>query len=95
MTLWFFKAKYILGSHVVLVGLIDAGFLYDAMAERYHPLGAYNKNIKYKVRKYSFKTKTVERKSNILPLFHIVQYSFNLTQLPFFGHFNFYIFHLC
>ena len=38
-----------LGSHVVLVGLIDAGFLYDAMAERYHPLGTLNKNIKYKV----------------------------------------------
>ncbi|XP_023330125.1 acyloxyacyl hydrolase isoform X2 [Eurytemora carolleeae] len=36
------------GSHLVLVGLIDAAFLYDAMAERFHPLGAYNKNIKYK-----------------------------------------------
>ncbi len=37
------------GSHVILVGLIDAGFLYDAMSGRYHPLGEYRKNIKYKV----------------------------------------------
>jgi len=36
------------GSHVVLLGLIDASFLYDAMAERYHPLGLLNKNVKYK-----------------------------------------------
>jgi hypothetical protein len=34
---------------VILVGLIDAGFLYDAMSGRYHPLGEYRKNIKYKV----------------------------------------------
>jgi len=36
------------GSHVVLVGLIDAGFLYEAMAERVHPIGEYHKNVKYK-----------------------------------------------
>jgi len=30
------------------VGLIDAGFLWDSMANRYHPLGRYKKNIKYK-----------------------------------------------
>jgi len=36
------------GSHVVLVGLIDAGFLYDAMSERVHPLGKINNNVRYK-----------------------------------------------
>jgi len=36
------------GSHVVLVGLIDAGFLYKAMSERYHPIGEYFRNVKYK-----------------------------------------------
>lgn len=26
-------------SHVILVGLVDADFIYDAMAERLHPIG--------------------------------------------------------
>ena len=30
------------------MGLIDAGFLWDTMANRYHPLGVYRKNLKYK-----------------------------------------------
>ena len=34
------------GSHVVLVGLIDAGFLWSTMAQRHHPLGRYRKNVK-------------------------------------------------
>ena len=38
-----------LGSHVVLVGLIDAGFLYDEMSERVHPLGKVGNTIRYKV----------------------------------------------
>ena len=40
----------------MLVGLIDAGFLYQEMADRVHPLGIINKNIKYKVnRRFLFK----------------------------------------
>lgn len=27
------------GSHVVLVALVDGSFIYDAMSERYHPIG--------------------------------------------------------
>ena len=42
----------IIGSHVVLVGLIDAGFLYEEMGERVHPLGKVGNNIRYKVGKY-------------------------------------------
>ena len=44
----FFEKKLAPGSHVILVGLIDAGFLWDTMANRYHPLGVYRKNLKYK-----------------------------------------------
>ena len=44
----FFETHLAPESHVILVGLIDAGFLWDAMANRYHPLGRYRKNIKYK-----------------------------------------------
>ena len=44
----FFEKKLAPGSHVILVGLIDAGFLWETMANRYHPLGVYRKNLKYK-----------------------------------------------
>jgi len=44
----FFESRLAPESHVILVGLIDAGFLWDSMANRYHPLGRYKKNIKYK-----------------------------------------------
>ena len=44
----FFETNLAPGSHVLLVGLIDAGFLWDTMANRYHPLGVYRKNLKYK-----------------------------------------------
>ena len=46
--LQFFETRLAPDSHVILVGLIDAGFLWDSMANRYHPLGKYKKNIKYK-----------------------------------------------
>uniref|UniRef100_A0A1B6DSR3 Saposin B-type domain-containing protein n=2 Tax=Clastoptera arizonana TaxID=38151 RepID=A0A1B6DSR3_9HEMI len=36
------------GSHVILVALVDGSFIYDAMSERYHPLGRFRKNVKYK-----------------------------------------------
>ncbi|KAJ8921984.1 hypothetical protein NQ315_008621 [Exocentrus adspersus] len=35
-------------SHVVLVGLVDADFIYEAMAERLHPIGVLHKNVRYK-----------------------------------------------
>ena len=44
----FFEERLAPGSHVILVGLIDAGFLWDTMANLYHPLGVYRKNLKYK-----------------------------------------------
>jgi len=44
----YLESKLAPGSHVVLVGLIDAGFLYREMGRRYHPLGEYRKDVKYK-----------------------------------------------
>ena len=44
----FFEKRLAPESHVILVGLIDAGFLWSNMANRYHPLGVYRKNLKYK-----------------------------------------------
>ncbi|XP_018569442.1 acyloxyacyl hydrolase [Anoplophora glabripennis] len=35
-------------SHVILIGLVDADFIYDAMAERLHPIGVLHKNVHYK-----------------------------------------------
>eukprot|EP00095_Tigriopus_kingsejongensis_P003537 snap_masked-scaffold106_size358372-processed-gene-1.9 protein:Tk03537 transcript:snap_masked-scaffold106_size358372-processed-gene-1.9-mRNA-1 annotation:"acyloxyacyl hydrolase-like" len=35
-------------SHVVLVGLADGTVIYDAMANRFHPLGQYNEDLTYK-----------------------------------------------
>lgn len=29
------------GSHVILMGLVDGGFLWDHLHNRYHPLGKY------------------------------------------------------
>ena len=46
--LHFFETRLAPGSHVILVGLIDAGFLWSVMANRYHPLGVFRKNLKYK-----------------------------------------------
>ncbi len=34
-------------SHVVLVGLIDGGVLYNALASRLHPLGSLNGDLRY------------------------------------------------
>ena len=34
----FFETRLAPESHIVLVGLIDAGFLWTNMANRYHPL---------------------------------------------------------
>jgi acyloxyacyl hydrolase len=35
------------GSHVILIGLVDGGFIYPAMANRMHPLGQLRGNIRY------------------------------------------------
>ena len=35
------------GSHVILLGLADGTVLYDALHERYHPIGRVNKDVKY------------------------------------------------
>lgn len=32
-------------SHVILIGLVDANVIYDAMAQRFHPLGQYNHDL--------------------------------------------------
>ena len=36
------------GSHVILIGLVDGGFIYPTMAKRIHPLGQLHGNIHYK-----------------------------------------------
>ncbi|KYO43217.1 acyloxyacyl hydrolase isoform A [Alligator mississippiensis] len=41
------------GSHVILMGLVDGGFLWDHLHNRYHPLGQLNKDVTYK-QLYSF-----------------------------------------
>ena len=38
-TLKFFESQLPPGSHVVLIGLIDGGMIYDTMAHRLHPIG--------------------------------------------------------
>ena len=38
-TLKFLESKLPPGSHVVLIGLIDGGMIYDTMAHRLHPVG--------------------------------------------------------
>jgi acyloxyacyl hydrolase len=35
------------GSHVILIGLVDGGFIYPTMANRIHPLGQLHSNIRY------------------------------------------------
>jgi acyloxyacyl hydrolase len=35
------------GSHVILIGLVDGGFIYPTMANRIHPLGQFHGNIRY------------------------------------------------
>jgi acyloxyacyl hydrolase len=35
------------GSHVILIGLVDGGFIYPTMANRIHPLGQFHSNIRY------------------------------------------------
>ncbi|PNF35712.1 hypothetical protein B7P43_G16153 [Cryptotermes secundus] len=35
------------GSHVILIGLVDGGFIYPTMANRIHPLGQFQGNIRY------------------------------------------------
>lgn len=34
-------------SHVSLIGLINGSFIYDTLANRLHPIGTYNGNVKY------------------------------------------------
>jgi len=36
------------GSHVVFFGLVDGRILYNTMSERIHPIGAWDKNVKYR-----------------------------------------------
>ena len=38
-TLKFLEGKLPPGSHVVLIGLIDGGMIYETMAHRLHPIG--------------------------------------------------------
>jgi acyloxyacyl hydrolase len=40
--------KLPLNSHVILVGLVQADFIYPAMAERLHPIGSLHANVYYK-----------------------------------------------
>jgi len=35
------------GSHVLIIGLVDANFIYEAMHERIHPLGRLYNDISY------------------------------------------------
>ncbi|KAJ8976122.1 hypothetical protein NQ317_019387 [Molorchus minor] len=35
-------------SHVVLMGLVNADFIYDNMANKLHPIGLLNKNVRYR-----------------------------------------------
>jgi acyloxyacyl hydrolase len=36
-----------MGSHVVFMGLVDGRVLYDSMAHRIHPIGAWRKDVTY------------------------------------------------
>lgn len=47
-TLKVLNGKLPRNSHVILVGLVDADFIYDAMAERLHPVGVLHKDVRYK-----------------------------------------------
>lgn len=47
-TLKVLNGKLPKNSHVILLGLVDADFIYDAMAERLHPIGVLHKDVRYK-----------------------------------------------
>ncbi|XP_049764634.1 acyloxyacyl hydrolase-like [Schistocerca cancellata] len=36
------------GSHVLLIGLVDGSFIYPEMANRFHPLGKFRRDIRYR-----------------------------------------------
>ncbi|KAM8967056.1 acyloxyacyl hydrolase [Pelodytes ibericus] len=52
-TLKFLDAHLPNGSHVVLVQLADGRFLWNSLHDRYHPVGQFNQDVKYK-QLYSF-----------------------------------------
>lgn len=41
-TLLYLDSQLPKGSHVILIGLVNGSFIWDAMHRRYHPLGKYN-----------------------------------------------------
>ncbi|KAM3822120.1 acyloxyacyl hydrolase [Vipera latastei] len=52
-TLFYLDSHLPKGSHVILIGLVNGSFMWDAMHRRYHPLGQLNKDVTYE-QFYSF-----------------------------------------
>ncbi|KAK9396552.1 acyloxyacyl hydrolase [Crotalus adamanteus] len=52
-TLLYLDSQLPKGSHVILIGLVNGSFIWDAMHRRYHPLGQLNKDVTYE-QFYSF-----------------------------------------
>ncbi|KAJ8935055.1 hypothetical protein NQ318_002684, partial [Aromia moschata] len=47
-TLNILNSKLPKNSNVILMGLVNADFIYDAMADRLHPIGTLHGNVRYK-----------------------------------------------